>query len=193
MPLVLSGSTGIVSGNIADAAVTTPKIADGAVVAADIANGAITAAKLATGVGGKVLQIQQQTQWIGSEVQISVGGSYSWSTVSITPISNNSRIIVFGNPQFYTRSADGGSNGNTHIFVDDITNSVSIKHNEWINYADNRATTDGLRLRYPFIQFFDNTVTTQRQFRLRAFANGPNTGRIGGECQVTTMCIEIAN
>jgi hypothetical protein len=193
MPLVLSGSTGITESNIADNAITANKIATGAVSANDIADNTISAAKLAIGVGGKVLQIQQQTQWIQSEVQISVGGSYNWNTVSITPISNNSRIILFGNPQFYSRSGDGGSNGNTYVYADDITNSVSIKHNEWINYADNRATTDGLRLRYTFIQFFDNTVTTQRQFRLRAYANGPNTGRIGGECQVTTMCIEIAN
>lgn len=168
-------------------------ILDGTISASDIANNTISTAKLAIGTGGKILQIQQQTQWIGSEVQINVGSSYSWSTVTITPISNNSRIILFGNPQFYTRSGDGGSNGNTYVYADDVTNSVSVKLNEWINYADNRATTDGLRLRYPFIQFFDNTVTTQRQFKLRAYANGPNTGRIGGECQVTTMCIEIAN
>jgi hypothetical protein len=193
MPIVLNGSTGIVEGNIADNAITANKIATGAVSASDIADNTISAAKLAIGVGGKILQIQEQTQWIQNEVQFSVGSSYSWNTVTITPISNNSRIILFSNPQFYTRSTDGGSNGNTHIFADDITNNVSVKLNEWINYSDNRSTTDGLRLRYPFIQFFNNTVTTQRQFRLRAYANGPNTGRIGGECQVTTMCIEIAN
>ena len=41
MPLVLSGSTGIVEGNIADSAITTPKIANGAVVAADLHTTAI--------------------------------------------------------------------------------------------------------------------------------------------------------
>ena len=41
MPLVLSGSTGIVEGNIANSAVTTPKIANGAVVAADLHDTAI--------------------------------------------------------------------------------------------------------------------------------------------------------
>ncbi len=176
--------------------VQSNSILDGAIAASDLASSLNLTGKsitLPTGVGGKVLQIQQETQWIASEVQVSVGSSYNWSTVTITPISNNSRIILFSNPQFFTRSSDGGSYANTHIFADDITNNVSVKLNEWINYSDNRATTDGLRLRYPFIQFFNNSVTTQRQFRLRAYANGPNTSRIGGEHQVTTMCIEIAN
>lgn len=48
MPLVLSGSTGIVEANIADNAITTPKIAANAVVTNDIADAQITTAKLAT-------------------------------------------------------------------------------------------------------------------------------------------------
>jgi hypothetical protein len=48
MPLTLNGTTGIVTGNLADSSVTTPKIALGAVITEDIANGAVTAAKLGT-------------------------------------------------------------------------------------------------------------------------------------------------
>ncbi len=46
MPLVLSGSTGIVEGNIASNAITSSKIASGAISASSIADGSLTPSKL---------------------------------------------------------------------------------------------------------------------------------------------------
>ena len=148
---------------------------------------------------GAVLQIVTDHAFIPSEVQISAGSSYNFPTVTITPKSSSSKLIFFSNPRFYTRSQDryGSGNtqyGNTHIKIDDITNSSVITHDEWINYSDQQSTgnTDGFRIRYPVLYTFNNTVTTQRQFRTRAQAlSGYGYGRIGGEGYISQMIVEV--
>tara|TARA_R110002153_G_scaffold213192_2_gene365728 strand:+ start:1887 stop:2375 length:489 start_codon:yes stop_codon:yes gene_type:complete len=148
---------------------------------------------------GAVLQIVTDHTFIPSEVQIGAGSSYNFPTLSITPKSSSSKLIFFSNPRFYTRSQDrtGSGNalfGNTHIKIDDITNSSVVLHDEWINYADSQSTgnTDGFRIRYPVLYTFNNTVTTQRQFRTRAEAqSGYGSGRIGGEGYISQMIVEV--
>jgi hypothetical protein len=139
---------------------------------------------------GSMLQVVHDHNYIASESAVSVGSFYNFNTISITPRSNNSRILCMCNPTFYSRTSDGGGSPNTKVYVQDITNSNQILLHEWMNYSDNRPTTDGLRLKYPFMYFFDNTVTTQRQFRFRAEAT-LQQGRVGGENMVTTICIEF--
>lgn len=149
---------------------------------------------------GAILQVVTDNTWIPAEVQIGAGSSYNFPTLSITPKSSSSKLIFFSNPRFYTRSADrhGSGNtlfGNTHIKIDDITNSAVITHDEWINYSDSQSTTgntDGFRVRYPVLYTFNNTVTTQRQFRTRAEAqSGYANGRIGGEGYISQMIVEV--
>lgn len=91
MPLVLSGSTGIVEANIADSAITTNKIANGAVVAADLASGAARA----NFGSGAVLQILSSVKtdtgaWSGA-TWIDVNGL----SITITPSSASSKFLVF--------------------------------------------------------------------------------------------------
>jgi len=170
-------------------------LADGAVSAVELASTLDLSSKsvtLAPGVGGKVLQMKFDQTYITSEVVISSGTYYNYPTVSITPVSTSSKILVMGNPTFYTRDADGAGTANTDVYVQDVANSIEVLLHEWINYSDNRATTDGTRMKYPFAYLFTNSVTTQRQFRFRAYATpGFRQGRIGGENMMTTLVFEI--
>jgi hypothetical protein len=149
---------------------------------------------------GAILQVVTDHTHIPAEVQINAGSSYNFPTLSITPKSSSSKLIFFSNPRFYTRAADryGSGNttyGNTHIKIDDITNSAVITHDEWVNYSDQQSSTnntDGFRIRYPVLYTFNNTVTTQRQFRTRAHAvSGFGYGRIGGEGYISQMIVEV--
>lgn len=149
-------------------------------------------------LGGSILQVAHRHDWIPTEVQISRGSYYNYPTLSITPKSTNSTLLFMSNPRFYTRSQDRDSSyqyGNTHIYVQDITNTLEAKTDEWINYCDNQyssANTDGFRVRYPVITSWSNTSTSTRQFRTRAYVpNGYAYGRIGGEGAINQIILEI--
>ena len=150
---------------------------------------------------GGVIQVVHRHDFIPSEVQFSSGNYYNYSTLSITPKSSSSKLIFMSNPRFYTRSQDrtgsGNSYGNTHIYIQDVTNNSEIKSQEWINYHDQQSNntssaSDGLRLQYNIYCEFSNTVTTQRQFRTRAYAV-VNYGRIGGEMLMSQIIMEVDN
>ena len=182
-------------------ALTTGTLAAARLPTSGISASAVDTGTLPDGIlpAGCVLQIVTDHTWIPAEVQISAGSSYNYPTLSITPKSSSSSLIFFSNPRFYTRSADRTSSGstaysNTHIIIDDITNSATYKQDEWINYGDQQNTgqTDGFRVRYPVLFTFSNTVTTQRQFRTRAAAqSGYGAGRIGGEGYISQMIVEV--
>jgi len=205
MSTTINGTTGI------------NKIQDGTVVDADIASlsaskltgtlsadrlgaGSIAAAKLVdtylAGVtasdlpSGAILQVKSTNSWIQSEQTIASGAYYNFPSVTITPKSSNSTIYIFATPTFYSRSADG-TYGNTWVYLADSTNNLQYKMHEWVNYSDVQSHF-GLRIRHPFIYPFSNTVTTAREFRCRAYANG-YTGRIGGENMHSIVAIEVAN
>tara|TARA_B100000212_G_scaffold72983_1_gene51525 strand:+ start:353 stop:823 length:471 start_codon:yes stop_codon:yes gene_type:complete len=150
---------------------------------------------------GGVIQVVHTHDWVTSEVQFSAGNYYNYATLSITPKSSSSKLIFMSNPRFYTRSQDrtgsGNSYGNTYIYVQDVTNNTSIKSQEWLNYHDQQVSnqssaSDGLRLQYNVYCEFSNTVTTQRQFRTRAYAV-VNYGRIGGEMLMSQIIMEVDN
>lgn len=172
-------------------------LADGSIGAGELASTLDLSGKTITlpvGVGGKLLQVQFDQTFISNEVVFTSGNYYNFPTVSITPVSTNSKILVMGNPTFYTRAADGAGSGNTDVVVQDVTNSTEVLLHEWVNYSDTRAATDGTRLKYPFFYVFTNSATTQRQFRFRAYATpGFNQGRIGGENMMTTLVFELEN
>jgi hypothetical protein len=102
MPLVLSGSTGIVEANIADSAITNSKVASlaaskltGQVADANIA--AVAAAKLT----GQIADANANSGAVLQVVQTVVTGPITFNgtladaiSVSITPSSTNSKILV---------------------------------------------------------------------------------------------------
>ena len=178
-------------------ALTTGTLAAARLPSSGISASAVDTGTLPDGIlpAGCVLQIVTDHTWIPSEIQVASGNSYNFPTLSITPKSSSSSLIFFSNPRFYSRSGDRSAStngyGNTYIYIDDITNSANYKQDEWINYADNNGTTDGLRLRYPVLFTFSNTVTTQRQFRTRAEVQSGSIGRIGGEGYISQMIVEV--
>jgi hypothetical protein len=98
MPLVLSGSTGIVEGNIANDAITTNKIASDAITTSKIAS--LAASKLtgqvpdANAPSGSVIQVVQSYK-----TNIFTTTSVNYVEVpgliaNITPISTNSKILI---------------------------------------------------------------------------------------------------
>tara|TARA_B100000927_G_scaffold119217_1_gene96346 strand:+ start:204 stop:674 length:471 start_codon:yes stop_codon:yes gene_type:complete len=150
---------------------------------------------------GGVIQVVHRHDFITNEVQINSGNYFSYDTLSITPKSSSSKLIFMSNPRHYTRSQDrasgGNSYGNTHIFIQDITNNAQVKSQEWINYSDQQtsnqsAPTDGFRVQYNVYCEFSNSVTSTRQFRTRAYAV-QNFGRIGGEMLMSQIIMEVSN
>ncbi len=143
---------------------------------------------------GAVLQTVQAATYISGEVSIANGASYNFPTIAITPKSSASSLIYVSAPRFYSRATDRPSNTylNTLIYIDEA-GAGSTKMHEWINYADNYSTTDGLRLSYPVIYNYANNSTSTRTFNTRAYnaAPGSNTGRIAGEYMYSQYIMEM--
>jgi hypothetical protein len=192
--LVPNGSGELPTANIAANAITSAKISNGEVSADDLASTLNLTSKTVTlppSIASKVLQIRWVTQQT-SETVVNNGSTFDFTTISITPQSNSSTILILGNPMFYTRASDGGTSGqgNGQLFIRDVTNSTNLLIQEWINYSDN-TVTHGLRQRHFHVGFFSNTVTTQRQFLFR-YNQSSGVGRIGGDGNVTaTIAIEF--
>ena len=145
-----------------------------------------------TGIETKIKQIQYATQST-PEVSVNVGSAYTWNTVTITPQSNSSVIFLCINPTLYTRAADGGAGGDNWIQLEDITNTTFTKVQGWVNYADDTTVPHGFRQKHMYSIIVNNTVTTQRQFRFRYYANGGGggIGRIGDSDWVVTLAVEF--
>tara|TARA_Y100000401_G_scaffold112822_1_gene112715 strand:+ start:486 stop:977 length:492 start_codon:yes stop_codon:yes gene_type:complete len=148
-----------------------------------------------------IIQCVTTNYYINTEVQISSNSWYNFNTISITPKSNNSRLFFMSTPFMFSRSHDRNNNNysNTDMYVQDITNTADVKCQTWLNYADDQggssnSATDGYRQQYPVWAEFSNTVTSQRQFRTRAYSNGNNTkGRIGGDFRMHQIIWEMDN
>ena len=96
MALELNGTTGV--SLVQDGVVTSAKIADGAVAAADLSSTLDLTGKTVTlpaGVGGKIRQIVHSTPLTGDfEVTSNSFTDVTGLTLTVTPISNNSLIVV---------------------------------------------------------------------------------------------------
>jgi hypothetical protein len=79
-------------GNVLDLGVPS----DSTVSTAKIVDGAVTAAKLASGVGGKVLQVVSATKTDTQSFTSSTFSDITGLSVSITPSSISSKILIFG-------------------------------------------------------------------------------------------------
>ena len=82
----------MILGNVLDLGVPS----DNTVSTAKIVDGAITSGKLASGVGGKVLQVVSATKTDTQAFSSSTFSDITGLSVSITPSSTSSKILVFG-------------------------------------------------------------------------------------------------
>lgn len=204
MPLVLSGSTGIVTANIADNAVTTAKILDSSISSSKIIDGVVSATDLATGAArtnfgaGAVLQVKQ----VYTDSMISFTNTGSWANsgiyVDITPSSTNSKILIlltvgsgqsansFNNAFRVTRSGTviGGNSNSLYGWIGEDTYLSANATTSSAQYLDSPASTSSLR--YELQMICDgNTGYINRA--------GGGTGSIGnavGSTQIIVM--EIA-
>ena len=142
----------VTNAKMANDAITEHELAGSAVVTAAINDDAITAAKLASGVGGKVLQVVQETH--NSEIQI--GSNYTnLHSITITPTSASSKILV-------SITAGGMANAGDSIFFRLQRGSTTIwEHGRygytttgwtphaWVNqYLDSPNTTSAVTYMY---------------------------------------------
>ena len=108
MALVLDGTTGIVSANIADGAVVSSKIADGTISASDLASGAITSAALPA---GSVIKVS--TWSFTTRASLSHTTWYTYFSGTVNKQRANSTLIAF--VQCNGRSDANGAAGSRFI------------------------------------------------------------------------------
>lgn len=109
MPLTLNGTTGIVTGNLADSSVTTAKIASGAVATVDIADGAVTTSKVSDGAvtASKLSGAQSGSAPVyGCRAWVNFDGTKD-TTGSVSTSNTNRLIRASGNVSSVTRTAAG--------------------------------------------------------------------------------------
>ena len=87
MPIVLNGSTGVITG------IPVGGLPDGIVDADMLASSAVTSGKLASGVGGKILQVVRGTQATNYTQQSTTYADLNLSA-TITP-QTNSKVLAF--------------------------------------------------------------------------------------------------
>jgi len=145
---------------------------------------------------GVVQQVVINNHTLNSEYTFAYNASYNFPTISITPKSTSSTIIFWANPVMFSRAADRSSAayGWTNMYVVETTSGSTSSTGvlEWLNYADSYANPDGYRQQYQPMCHFSNSVTTQRDFNLRAtchIANGQ--GRVGNMPRYSHMLIEV--
>ena len=108
---------------------------------------------------GSVLQVVYATISIPSEVALGSGGSYTTSTVSITPTFSNSTIAFFHNPSFLYRGQTGTNN--RLIIYGRINGSDTAMIKDWTCYSDN-TYFDGQRQDRDLAYFYvPNSTSTQ--------------------------------
>ena len=193
MALVLDGSTGIVSANIAD----------GTISANDLASGAITSSALPA---GSVLQVVQT--YFNTKVGLS-GSAYVGLDVTITPSSTTSKIMLVGSIAFGRSNLNGSVKmlRNGSPFMPDIlgaySGGASATAGAW-NGADDGVTGDGAYniSNQSFLYLDTPSSTSALQYRLYYYqASGSGNGDLyvnrqssdnGGTSCSVLIAMEIA-
>jgi len=182
MALVLDGTTGIVSANIAD----------GTISANDLASGAITASALPA---GSVLQVVSTTK---TDIFSTASTSFvdvTGFTVSITPSSSSSKILIFA-----TWSQSQSSTGGLTVYnlLRDSTNLSQPSTTPAFNGTMNAYQTVAAGCLPVSLSFLDSPSTTSAtiykiQTRINAgtlYFNGRSPGDSASTATITVM--EIA-
>ena len=104
MPIAINGS-GTVTG------ISAGGLPDGIVDADMLAANAVTTGKLASGVGGKILQVKQAIKTDVFSTTANSGSPFDITglSVTITPTSNTSKILVFADVGGHVHNSQGGA------------------------------------------------------------------------------------
>ena len=146
-----------------DGSVTTAKLGDDAVTTAKINDGAITSAKLGTNVGGKVLQAQ--TFSVGGNNTHTTSTTYTdtVTSINITPLSSNSKILVFADHAISIVSSSSNQRCDARIF--ETTTSTSVTDKKYIGQDGGSHT----QFNFPISLSggFTNSSTAQKTFKVQ--------------------------
>lgn len=178
----IPNTTGAVAtANIADGAITTAKIANGAVVAADLADGAVTRAKM--GYAGAVLQVVRNGAVFPTTTFSSSSYVDSGASVTITPSSSNSRImLLFRSPR---QSYSGGAIAYYRFY----RNTTGIG-----NDPQTQNDLSGERYGYSFSMFFIDSPNTTASITYRIYGRTLSGGNFSwaGDDAYEFIAMEIA-
>ena len=153
-----------------DGSVTTAKLGDNAVSSAKINDGAITSAKLGTNVGGKVLQAQTFVTTGNATNTTSLSYIDTVNTISITPLSSNSKILVFAD--HVVAISDGSSHTRIDIRIHETTTSTSVTDKKYVG-GDGLGGHNRLNYQFGLSGGFTNSSTAQKTFKVQVRkANG---------------------
>jgi hypothetical protein len=104
MPVSINGNTGVITG------LAVGGLPDGTIDADSLASNAVTSAKLASGVGGKILQVVQTVKTDVFSTTAAVSSiDVTGLSVSITPTSTSSKILIFCDVGGHVHNSQGGS------------------------------------------------------------------------------------
>jgi len=143
--------------------ITTP--ADGTVTTGKIQDGAVTSAKLASGVGGKVLQVASvtKTDTFSASISSDTSADITDLSLSITPSSTSSKILIMFNLQAATTTASRQSNFGMRLVRDttfiSLADTASNRPRTTSTFCLNH-TTDGNATGIVAGSFLDSPSTT---------------------------------
>ena len=146
-----------------DGSVTTAKLGDNSVTTAKINDGAITSAKLGTNVGGKVLQAQTFVTTGNGTATTSVGYTDTVNAISITPLSNNSKILVFADHAVSIRP--GVVQTRIDIRIHETTTSTSVTDKKYI--GNDGTAISSINRQIGLSGGFTNSSTAQKTFKVQ--------------------------
>ena len=195
MAIVINGSgtvTGLAVGGLPDGTVDSGTIATNSVDSAELIDGAIDASHLASGVGGKVLQVVQNTTATSTSVSNSTTLTVATGlTVAITPSLSSSKILVMMN-------CGGMSSGVTNsILISMFRGSTAIVERNRQGY--NSGTGTNAWTSVPFVMsYLDSPSTTSEitySFKVGTGAGSGTSLQInpgGGTVPGIVIAMEIA-
>jgi hypothetical protein len=141
----------------------TSQIGDSAVTTAKINDGAITSAKLGTNVGGKVLQAQTFVTTGNNTHTTSTTYTDTVTSINITPLSSNSKILVFADHAISLVANSSNQRCDARIF--ETTTSTSVTDKKYIGQdGGNHA-----QFNFPISLSggFTNSSTAQKTFKVQ--------------------------
>ena len=175
MALVLDGTTGIVSANIAD----------GTISANDLASGAITSSALPT---GSVLQVVSNTYTTQTSITSGTKGSGTETglQVTITPISASNKFLIFGHVAIYLNYT---TNAGASLEIHDGS-SIVYTQEMWAAYGNGDGQED-YHMQVPFHAFITPSSSGAITYKVRAWKNLAVTAQNNG-IPSTISILEIA-